>query len=73
MNIFIANMHSITVPYDKKEHIDNIKTLAALYIACGLDPEKVNLFVQSDVLEHTQLGHILLCNTTISELMKMTQ
>lgn len=73
MMVFIANLHAITVPFSNKELAQNTRTLAAMYIACGLDPNKVNLFVQSDVLEHAQLGHILLCNTTMGELQKMTQ
>ncbi len=73
MNVMIANLHSITVPYERASLKSNTLNLAKLYIACGLDPEKVNLFVQSDVLEHSQLSHILLCNTTMSELKKMTQ
>ena len=59
--VFIANLHAITVHQDKKELKQNIKDIAALYIACGLDPEKVTLFIQTDVMEHAQLGFILNC------------
>ncbi|AHF61315.1 tryptophanyl-tRNA synthetase [Spiroplasma mirum ATCC 29335] len=71
--IFVANLHAITIPIDQEELRANTKTMVALYYACGLDPEKSIIFIQSDVLEHTQLGHILLCNTTIGELSRMTQ
>ena len=63
MFVFVANMHAITVPQDKTELKKNTRDLAALYLACGLDPEKCTLFLQSDVLEHAQLGWIIDCNT----------
>ena len=71
--VFIANLHAITVHQDKKELKQNIKDIAALYIACGLDPEKVTLFIQSDVMEHAQLGFILNCHSYMGELSRMTQ
>ena len=49
MFVFIANLHSITVPQDKLELKKNTYDLAALYLACGLDPEKTTLFLQTDV------------------------
>ena len=55
MYIFIANMHAITVPQEKAELKRNTKDLIALYIACGLDPERVTIFLQSDVHEHAEL------------------
>ena len=71
--VFIANLHAITVHQDKKELKQNIKDIAALYIACGLDPEKVTLFIQTDVMEHAQLGFILNCHSYMGELSRMTQ
>jgi tryptophanyl-tRNA synthetase len=73
MYIFIADLHAITVPQDKQELKKNIKDLAALYLACGLDENKVVLFVQSSVLEHANLGYILSCNAYMGELNRMTQ
>ncbi|ASP28611.1 tryptophanyl-tRNA synthetase [Spiroplasma corruscae] len=73
MYIFVANLHAITTPIDKLKLRENIKSMAALYFACGLDPNKVNVFIQSEVLEHTQLSWILTCNSTIGELNRMTQ
>lgn len=73
MFIFIANLHAITVPQDSKELKKNTKDLVALYLACGLDPEKVTLFLQSDVKEHAELGWILICHSYMGELNRMTQ
>lgn len=73
MFIFIANLHAITVPNDSKELKKNTKDLIALYIACGLDPEKVTLFLQSDIHEHAELGWMLTCHSYMGELQRMTQ
>lgn len=71
--VFIANLHAITVAQDKKELKQNTKDLIALYLACGLDPEKVTIFLQSDVHEHAELGWIMTCNSYMGELQRMTQ
>lgn len=71
--IFIANMHAITVAIDPKELKQNSRDLIALYLACGLDPEKTTLFVQSDLPQHTELGWILTCHSYMGELQRMTQ
>lgn len=71
--IFIADLHSLTIYNDPKELRQNIKSLAALYIACGLDPQRVNLFVQSEVKEHSQLSFIMETVVYIPELERMTQ
>ena len=71
--VFIADMHAITVPQDKEALRKNIKSLAAIYIACGLDPKKVHIFIQSEVPAHAQLGWILQCTGYIGELERMTQ
>ncbi|MEA4821467.1 MAG: tryptophan--tRNA ligase [Erysipelotrichales bacterium] len=71
--IFIANLHAITVFQDKAELKKNTKDIAALYLACGLDPEKVTLFVQTDILEHANLSFVLNCFTYMGELNRMTQ
>ncbi len=73
MFVFIANMHAITVPQDKAELKKNTKDLIALYLACGLDPEKATIFLQSDLSEHAELGWILTCNSYMGELQRMTQ
>ena len=71
--IFIADLHAITIHKDKQFLRNKIKELAALYVACGLDPERVNLFIQSEVPAHSQLQYILQCNAYIGELERMTQ
>ena len=73
MYIFIANLHAITVAQDPKELKQNTKDLIALYLACGLDPEKGTLFLQSDVHQHAELGWILTCHSYMGELQRMTQ
>jgi tryptophanyl-tRNA synthetase len=71
--IFIADLHAITIYKDKQFLRTKIKELAALYIACGLDPKRVNLFIQSEVPAHSQMAYLLQCNSYIGELERMTQ
>lgn len=71
--IFIADLHAITTPQEKLILKKNIRSLAALYVACGLDPNRVNLFVQSEVLEHSALGYIMETTAYMGELERMTQ
>ena len=69
----VVDEHAITVrqvPADLRRR--TYETLA-LYIACGLDPEKNTLFVQSHVSAHAELGWILDCYTMFGELSRMTQ
>lgn len=71
--VFIADMHAITVPKNPTELRQSIRKLAALYLACGLNPEKVTLFIQSEVHEHAEMGYYLQTITYIGELERMTQ
>lgn len=73
MIIFVANLHSMTIYQEPKNLRQNTKDLIALYLAAGLDPEKVTLFLQSDVKEHAQLGWYLNCMVSMGELSRMTQ
>ncbi len=73
MYVFIANLHAITVPIERAELKQNTKDLIALYLACGLDPKKATIFLQSDLHEHAELGWILTCNSYVGELQRMTQ
>ncbi len=74
MYIFVANLHSLTAKnIDANELKQNSRNIIKSLISCGIDPNKVNIFYQSDVIEHTMLEHILICNTTIGELNRMTQ
>ena len=70
---FMADMHTITVRQDPKELRRRSLEMLALYIACGLDPEKNTLFLQSMVPAHAQLGWVLDCYTMFGELTRMTQ
>ncbi|WP_251441591.1 tryptophan--tRNA ligase [Veillonella intestinalis] len=69
----IVNQHAITVPQDPKELFTNTRRLAALYLAVGLDPKKVTLFVQSEVPEHVRLGWVMTTVSYVGELERMTQ
>jgi tryptophanyl-tRNA synthetase len=69
----IVDQHAITVPQDPKTLRNNIKSLAALYIAVGIDPEKATLFIQSEVPAHAQAGWMMQCIAYIGELERMTQ
>jgi len=69
----IVDEHAITVPQDRLKLRHNIRSLAALYLASGIDPEKATLFIQSEVPAHTQLSWILQSISYIGELERMTQ
>jgi len=69
----VVNEHAITVRQVPAELRKRTYNILALYIACGLDPEKNTLFVQSHVSGHAELGWILDCYTMFGELSRMTQ
>ncbi|HLS67032.1 MAG TPA: tryptophan--tRNA ligase [Pseudogracilibacillus sp.] len=69
----VVDQHAITVPQDPKELKENIRSLAALYISSGIDPEKATLFVQSEVPAHSELSWMLQSMTYMGELERMTQ
>lgn len=71
--IFIADLHAITTPQDRQELKKNIRSVAALYLACGLNPEKVNLFIQSEINAHAVLGYIMESTAYVGEMERMTQ
>ena len=70
---FMADLHTITVRQEPAELRRRTLTQIATYIACGLDPEKNTLFVQSHVHQHAELGWVLACHTMFGELSRMTQ
>ncbi len=70
---FMADLHTITVRQDPAELRRRSLNQLAQYIACGLDPEKNTLFLQSHVPAHTQLSWVLNCYTMFGELSRMTQ
>lgn len=69
----IVDHHAITVPQDPKFLKNNIRSLAALYIASGIDPEKATLFIQSEVAAHTELSWMLQSMSYMGEMERMTQ
>ena len=70
---FMADMHTITVRQEPAKLRRRTLEQLAQYIACGLDPEKNTLFVQSHVPAHAELGWVLNCYTMFGELSRMTQ
>ncbi len=73
MIVFIANLHCITEYQEPADLRKNLPDAVALYLACGLDPEKATIFLQTDVHAHAELGYIMACNTYLGELNRMTQ
>ena len=70
---FMADLHTLTVRQDPAALRRRTLNQLAQYIACGLDPEKNTLFIQSHVPQHSELGWILQCYTMFGELSRMTQ
>lgn len=70
---FMADMHTITVRQEPANLRRRTLEQLAQYIACGLDPEKNTLFIQSHVPAHAELGWVLNCYTMFGELSRMTQ
>ncbi len=69
----MADLHTITVRQEPAQLRRRVLTQLAQYIACGLNPEKCVLFIQSHVPAHSQLGWVLDCYTMFGELSRMTQ
>lgn len=69
----IADMHAITVQQEPANLRKRCYEVLALYMACGLDPEKCTLFFQSHVPQHAELSWALTCTTYMGELSRMTQ
>ena len=72
---FAVDLHSITSGkrQDPKELRENTYRAIATYMACGIDPKKSTLFVQSQVPQHAELAWVLTCNSSMGELSRMTQ
>ena len=69
----LADLHAITVRQDPKAFREQTLSCCALLLACGLDPEKSVVFIQSQVPAHAELSWILSCYTQFGELSRMTQ
>jgi tryptophanyl-tRNA synthetase len=69
----VVDLHAITIPRDPVALKESTRSLAALYFAAGINPEKARVFVQSHVQEHAELAWILNCQIPIGWLKRMTQ
>lgn len=69
----IVDLHAITLPQKPKVLRENALKLCATLLACGIDPDKSTLFLQSEVKEHSELGWILSCITTMARLTHLPQ
>ncbi len=69
----VVNMHAITVRQDSAQLRQQTLSSYALLLACGLDPQKSMVFIQSHVPAHAQLSWVLGCNAQFGELSRMTQ
>ena len=72
-HFMLVDLHAITIRQDPKELRERIYDGLAMYLACGLDPQKSTIFIQSQVPEHAQLGWVLNCYAQMGELSRMTQ
>ena len=70
---FIADLHALTTPKDPKLVREKTLEMFMLYLACGIDPEKSNIFIQSHVKAHTELCWLLNCVTPFSWMTQMIQ
>ena len=71
--VFIADLHALTLPIDPQVLYNNTRDIVAFYLACGLDPEKATIFLQSQVPAHSELGTILGNYAYMGEMNRMTQ
>lgn len=71
--LFVADMHAITVPNDELDLNERTRSLIAIYLACGIDPEKVTIYVQSQNEYHANVSWMLECNAYFGELSRMHQ
>lgn len=71
--LFVADMHAITVSVDREELHKNIRDFMALYLACGIDPDKNIIYLQSDIEYIPCVSWLLECNTYYGELSRMIQ
>ena len=71
--MFVTDMHAITVKQDPKMLRERIRKNVALYLACGVDPDKNTIYLQSENLYHANLSWVLECTTYMGEASRMTQ
>lgn len=71
--LFMADLHTITVPHDPKVLASTTRRIAATYLACGINPEQATIFIQSHISAHAELAWILNCITPLNWLERMIQ
>ncbi|MEL6327822.1 MAG: tryptophan--tRNA ligase [Cyanobacteria bacterium J06626_23] len=71
--LFLADLHAITVPHDPATLAENTYKVAAAYLACGIDPTRSTIFVQSHLSAHSELAWIFNCITPMNWLERMIQ
>lgn len=69
----VVDLHAITVPHEPAELAEATRRTAALYLACGIDPTRSTVFVQSQVAAHAELTWLLNCLTPLNWLERMIQ
>lgn len=71
--LFVPDLHAITVPQDPQELKERIRKNVGLYLACGIDPKRNTIYLQSENLYHANLSWVLECTTYMGEASRMTQ
>lgn len=71
--LFMADLHAITVPHEPAQLATDTYNVAATYIACGIDPDKATVFVQSHISAHSELAWLFNCITPLNWLERMIQ
>lgn len=69
----VVDLHAITVPQKAADLRRRTLEVLSIYLACGIDPEKNTLFIQSHVPAHSECAWLLSCNSYMGELSRMTQ
>jgi len=71
--VCVVDLHAITTPHDPIILSENTLTTAALYIACGMDPDQCSIFIQSHIAAHSELCWLLNCVTPLNWMERMIQ
>ena len=71
--VCVVDLHAITVPHDPSRLAEDTRSTAALYLACGMDPKRCSVFVQSQIAAHSELCWLLNCVTPLNWLERMIQ
>lgn len=71
--LFVADLHALTIPQDPKELHERIKRFIAMYIACGIDPKKNTIYIQSENEYIPAMSYLLECSTYYGEASRMIQ